>query len=177
MDPRFLVVGHVRKPHGTRGELVVEPLTDHPDAVFAAGSELRVSDAEGEAPDELLPPLRVEAARPHRGGLLVLFEGLADRDRAEFLRSRYLLRPFEKIEPLDEGELFQHQLLGLTVVTQEGAEIGTVREVYEHEPAPLLAVETPTREILVPFAREIILEWDLEAGRLVVDPPEGLLDL
>jgi len=177
MDPRFLVVGYFRKPHGTRGEMVVEPLTDFPDSAFASGSELRVSDPDGEAPDELLPPLQVESARPHRGGLLVRFRGIEDRNRLEFLRNRYLLRPFEAAEPLQADELFHHQLLELTVVTREGVEVGTVREVYEHQPVELLAVTTGKGEILIPFTREIVVGWDLEAGRLTVDPPEGLLDL
>jgi 16S rRNA processing protein RimM len=63
------------------------------------------------------------------------------------------------------------------VITREGVEVGRIREVYEHEPVDLLAVVTADREILIPFTREIVVEWDLGAGRLVVDPPEGLLDL
>lgn len=176
-DPPFLIVGHLRRPHGTRGEMFVEPLTDFPETVFGEGSELRVSDPEGQLPDELFPPLRVDESRPHKGGLLVRFEGIHDRDRVDFIRNRYLLRPFAEAEPLAEGELFRHQLPGLDVVTVAGEEVGRVREVYEHQPADLLLVETGDREILVPFTREVVVSWDLDSGRLVVDPPEGLLDL
>jgi 16S rRNA processing protein RimM len=176
-DPPFLIVGHLRRPHGTRGEVFVEPLTETPEKVFREGSELRVSDPEGASPDELFPPLRVEGARPHKGGVLVRFEGIQDRDRLGFIRNRYLLCPFDDLEPLAEGELFQHQLPGLEVVTTGGTTVGRVRELYEHEPAVLLLVDVGDREILIPFTREVVVSWDLEAGRLVVDPPEGLLEL
>jgi 16S rRNA processing protein RimM len=176
-DPSFLIVGHLRRPHGTRGEVFVELLTDFPEKVFQEGAELRVSDPEGTSPDEVFPPLRVEASRPHKDGILVQFAGIEDRDRLGFIRNRYLLCPFGRLEPLAEGEIFQHQLPGLEVVTVEGATVGRVREVYEHEPAVLLLVELADREILIPFTREVVVSWDLEASRLVVDPPEGLLDL
>jgi 16S rRNA processing protein RimM len=176
-DPSFLIVGHLRRPHGTRGEVFVEPLTDFPEKVFREGTELRVSDLDGTNPDELFPPLRIEANRPHKGGMLVRFVGIEDRDRLDFIRNRYLLCPFDRLEPLAEGELFQHQLPGLEVVTTEGTGVGRIREVYEHEPAVLLLVEGDDRELLIPFTREVVVSWDLEAGRLVVDPPEGLLDL
>ena len=177
MEPSFLVVGHLRRPHGTRGDIFVEPLTDHPDTVFAPGARLRVSDPDGDAPDELFPPLEVTEVRPHRNGLLVRFQGIQDRDRLDFFRNRYLLIPFEQAAPLAQGELFQHQLVGLTVVTGEGDQVGTVREIYDQGPVDLLAVTTEEGEILIPFTREVVVEWDLEERRLVVDPPEGLLDL
>ena len=177
MEPSFLVVGHLRRPHGTRGDIFVEPLTDHPDTVFASGAQVRVSGPDGDVPDGLLPPLEIAEARPHRDGLLVRFQGIQDRDRLDFFRNRYLLIPFDQAAPLAEGEVFQHQLVGLTVVTRAGDHVGTVREIYDRGPVDLLAVTTREREILIPFTREVVVEWDLEERRLVVDPPEGLLDL
>jgi 16S rRNA processing protein RimM len=155
----------------------VKPLTDHPESVFALGVVLRMAGDEGEAPDPDLPPLRVEATRPFQGGLLVHFGGVTTRDAAERLRGRYLVAPFETLAQLEEGELFFHQLLGLRVRTVEGREIGRVEEVYELDPADLLEVRGPEGTLLIPFSERIVREVDVDAGWVVIDPPEGLLDL
>jgi 16S rRNA processing protein RimM len=177
-DPPFVVVGHVTRPHGTKGEFFIWSLTDRPESTFVPGIRIRVADASGQEPDPLFPPLEVEEARPFRKGYLVRFLGVEDRTRGEILRGRYLLRSFEETEPLDEGELFYHQLLGLTVHTPDGSEVGRVLEVYDLRPVDLLEVSRGRDDsILIPFTREIVVEWDLEKGRLVVNPPEGLLDL
>lgn len=176
--PPFLVVGHLNKPHGTKGELFVWPLTDHPGSVFAPGVTLRVANAEGDAPDPFFPALKIETVRPYRRGFLVKFVGTADRDGAERLRDRYLLRPFEEVEGLAEGEVFYHQLLGLFVETVDGTPVGRVVEVYEIRPADMLAVEDDHgRSRLIPFTKQVVRAVDVEGGRLVIDPPEGLLDL
>lgn len=174
--PEHLVVGQVTKAHGTRGEVLVWPLTDSEEEVFAAGSELVLGDAEGElgpSPE----PLTVERARPFRRGLLVKFEEIEDRTRAEEVARRYLLASTEQLAPLTEGEVFYHQLLGLEVFTTEGWHVGRVREVYDAEPADLLEVKGERRLHLIPFLERIVREIDLEGGRLVIDPPPGLLDV
>jgi 16S rRNA processing protein RimM len=176
-DPPFVVVGHITKPHGTKGEFHVWPLTDRPDSTFLPGMELRIGDREGERPDEFFPPVRIASVRPYRRGFLVRFEGVEDRDRADFLRDRYLVRPFEEIEPAEEDEVFYHELLGMRVATADGRELGRVREVYSLEPADLLDVSDGKREYLIPFSRRVVVETDVPGRRLVIDPPEGLLDL
>ena len=176
-DPEVVVVGHMSKLHGTRGEILVWPLTDRPDTTFQPGVDLLVSDDAGSDPDPAFPPVRVLAVRPYRKGLLVFFEGIEDRDRAELLRDRYLLRTFDEIEPLKEEEIFYHQLLGLLVVTTDGLEVGRVKEVYELSPTDLLEIEGEEKNHLIPFTRKVIVEWSVEEGRMVIDPPEGLLDL
>ena len=173
-DPRFLAVGHLAKAHGTKGELFVHPLTNHLDRVYAPGAVLLLGDEE---PDPDLPPLRVVSTRPLRGGLLVSFGGVEDRNRAELLRGRYLFLETEALAPLAEDELFYHDLLGMRVVTVGGAEVGRVTEVYEVEPAHLLAVRGDTGEHLIPLRRELVVELDVEGRRMVIDPPEGLLEL
>lgn len=177
-DPPFVVVGHVSRPHGTKGEFFVWPLTDHPDSTFVPGVRLHVADASGEQPDPVFPLLEVEEARSYRKGFLLRFVGVDDRTRGEVLRDRYLLRPFHETEPLEDGEIFYHQLLGLMVSTLDGDEVGRVLEVYALRPVDLLEVARGQDDsVLIPFTREIVVEWDVEEGRLVVDPPEGLLDL
>jgi 16S rRNA processing protein RimM len=174
-DPRFLVVGHLNKPHGTKGELFVWPLTDHPESVYAPGAFVHLADAEGKEPDPELGSLRITAVRPFRNGFLVCFEGVTDRNRAEELRGRYLVMPIEQLEPLAEGELFYHQLLGMEVVTKEGRHVGEIVEVYELRPAAMLEVRGPDGEVMIPYLSHIVVEVDAEARRMVIDPPEGLL--
>jgi 16S rRNA processing protein RimM len=176
-DPPFVVVGQIAKPHGTKGEFYVWPLTDRPGSTFAEGVTLRVADVTGNVPDPDLPPLVVTAARAHRKGHLVSFEGIEDRGAAELLHGRYLVRPFAETEPLDEGEIFYHQLLGLMVETEAGERIGPIVEVYHLKPRDLIEVEREGRTLLIPFHREVVRRWDLSRGTLTVRPPEGLLDL
>ena len=142
--PEHLVVGHVSKVHGTKGELFIWPLTDHPDQVFAQGQELVLGDREGRIEEEAAPVV-VERVRPFKRGVLVKLEGLEDRHAVEHLAQRYLLAPVEGLEPLEEGELFYHQVLGLVVETESGEVLGRVREVFETEPTDLLEVEGEAR--------------------------------
>ncbi len=176
-EPEFVVVGHVSKPHGTKGEVYVWSLTDRPASTFQPDLTLLVADGDGRDPDPDLPALRLVAARPYRKGFLVLFEGIHDRDGADTLRDRYLLRRLEDTEPLAEGEIFYHQVLGLRVVTTDGNEVGRVTEVFEVEPAALLEVEGPSRSFLIPFTNQVVLACSVEDGTIVIDPPQGLLDL
>jgi 16S rRNA processing protein RimM len=177
-DPELIVVGHLSKKHGTKGEIYVWPLTDHPEATFLPGMTLLLSRPGSDVPDETLPAAEIIAVRPYRRGYLLFLEGVRDRNASELLRDRYLLRPFADTEPLDEGEIFYHQLLGMTIVTKDGEEIGKVREVYGLRPAELLDIERADgSSLLIPFLQEVIVNWDTEARRMTIDPPEGLLDL
>jgi len=167
----------VTKPHGTRGEVFVWPLTDRPEEVFAPDRQLIVGDEQGNAVSGE-PELEIERVRPFKRGLLVKFRGLADRNAVEFLAQRYLLAPMEALAPLDEDEVFYHQLLGMEVVTVEGEVVGRVREVYETEPTHLLEVEGAEKRLhLIPFAERIVREIDVDGGRMVIEPPAGLLDI
>lgn len=176
-DPSYLVVGHLNKVHGTRGEFLVWPLTDHPEGTFAPGVVLFLGTGEGGGPDPELPRLRVEGARPHKRGYLVRFAGVTDRNAAEALRGHYLMRPADEVEPPDEDELFYHELLGMTVELPDGTVVGEIVEVYETASADLLEVKGPERTHMIPFLADLVVEVDLDEARLVVDPPEGLLEV
>ncbi len=175
--PEHLVVGHLARAHGTKGELFVWPLTDQPEDVFVEGMALHLGDEDGLL-DEAAAALVVEWSRPFKRGELVKFAGVDDRTGAETLAGRYVLAERTALAPLEEDEVYYHQLLGLTVETTDGRRVGTVREVYETEPADLLEVKAPDGRLhLVPFAARIVRQLDVAGGRLVIEPPEGLLDL
>ncbi len=176
-DPRYLVIGHINKPHGTKGEIFVWPLTDHPESVFAPGVSLFQADEQGREPDPALGTLHILDVRPFRNGYLVTFRDVRDRNQAEAFRGKYLMLPIESLAPLEEGQVFYHQLLGMQVETKLGVSLGKITEVYELRPATMLEVRGPEGEVLIPYLSHIVVQVDAEARRMVIDPPEGLLDL
>ena len=175
--PSHLVVGHLNKAHGTKGELFLWPLTANPDEAFAAGAELYLADEAGENPDPSFAEVRVQAMRPFKRGFLIRLEGIGSPSQAEWLAGRYVLRPFAEVSPLEEGEIFYHELLGTRVESRHGEAIGEVVEVYELTPVHLLQVARESGTVLIPFARDMVRRLDREGKRLVMDLPDGLLDL
>jgi len=174
--PDLTIVGRVRRAHGIHGELVIEPLTDAPDAVFAAGRRVFAGTVSGDpAPDER--ELVVEESRPFKGGWIVAFIGISDRNEAERWRERYLLAPVDELAPLGENEVYLHDLPGLRVVLAETDEvIGEVTDVYELPQGVMLDVRREKGSVLIPFSAEIVTRLDLVDRRIVIAPPNGLLE-
>jgi 16S rRNA processing protein RimM len=167
-----LVVGEIVRPHGVRGEVVVDVTTDEPEARYAIGTALAT-----DPPDA--GPLTVEAVRPHLGRLLVAFEGVPDRDAAQDLRGVKLCVDSADIpEPEDPDEFSDYQLVGLTAVARDGQRLGEVVRVDHGPAADLLVLRLPDgRDALVPFVKAIVPEVDLAERRIVLTPPGGLLEL
>ena len=161
-EPALAVVGLIRNAQGIRGEVVVEVLTDAPDAVFASGRRVFVGDKTGGVTFGSETALEVEEARPFKGGLIVKFDSLADRNAAELLRGRYLLAPFEELEPLREDEVYLHDLIGMSVALDTGEKVGEVKSYYELPQGLMLEVKTEKGTVLVPYRSEIIERIDRE---------------
>ncbi|MGH9280712.1 MAG: ribosome maturation factor RimM [Acidimicrobiales bacterium] len=155
---RLLEVGEIVKPHGLRGEVVVRLVTNHPEARFAPGSVLESDDG----------PLEVVSGRPHQDRWLVTFRGVDDRTAAESLRHRVLRAPPFEGDDL-EGELWVHELIGAEVVDAGGVRRGVVEAVEANPASDLLVLDG---ERLVPLTFVV----SHEPGRVVIDPPRGLLD-
>ncbi|UCC75270.1 MAG: 16S rRNA processing protein RimM [Gemmatimonadota bacterium] len=172
----FLIVGEIRKAHGIKGECFVSPATDDVAGIYSKGRSLLVGDSEGR-PDESGLALTIAGAREFKGGLIVRFDGVRQRNAAELLRGRTLLIEQAAARPLAEGEYFLHDLAGLEVCTTEGDVVGRVVEIYEGGPGHMLGVDDGARELLIPLSQEIVREVDLKAGRIVIDAIPGLLDL
>jgi 16S rRNA processing protein RimM len=171
-----LVVGRIGRPHGIRGEVSVEVRTDDPDDRFAAGRALATVPAES-------GPLTIERVRWHSGRLLVHFAGIDDRDAAGDLRGVMLVIDSADLPPCgDPEEFYDHELIGLAVMTVDGEKIGTVIDV-RHLGQDLLVIDRADGhagagqqgEVLVPFVAALVPEVDVAAGRVVIDPPPGLL--
>ncbi|MGW4795141.1 ribosome maturation factor RimM [Nonomuraea sp. NPDC004297] len=164
-----LVVGRIGRPHGVRGDVTVEVRTDDPELRFAAGTPIATDPADR-------GPLVIVARRWHKGALLVTFEGVADRDAAEELRGTLLVIDSAEVAPSDDPDEFHdHQLIGLAVETVSGEPVGRVEDVLHHGQDLLVVRRQGQEDVLIPFVKALVPEVDPEAGRLVVDPPEGLL--
>lgn len=166
-----VVVGRIGRPHGVRGDVNVESRTDEPDRRFATGTVL-ATDHVG------YPQLTVEGYRWHSGRLLLHFEGVDDRSAVEGLRGVLLSTDVDPGEaPDDPDEFYDHQLVGLAVEDLQGAALGTVSEVVHGAQDLLVVMRAGGGQVMIPFVGALVPEVDVAAGRLVVDLPDGLLDL
>ncbi|MDQ1701914.1 MAG: rRNA processing protein RimM [Frankiaceae bacterium] len=170
-----LVVGRIGRPHGVRGEVTVEVRTDDVDRRFAAGATLETDPTER-------GPLTVVRARPHSGRLLVAFEEMTNREGAEAMRGTLLVAD-STTSPASEDpdEFWDHDLVGLAAVTTAGTALGHVVEVMHLPGQDVLVIGAvgadgaDGAEVMVPFVAAIVPEVDLANGRVVIDPPDGLL--
>ena len=172
-----VVVGRIGKPHGIKGEVTVELRTDEPDRRFADGAELSTQTPQGTAPHGPDRPrsLTVRSTRWHQSRLLVTFEEVADRDAAEAARGLVLVTQVPEDEvPEDPEEFYDHQLVGLRVVTTDGTAVGEVDSIAHGAAQDLLVVKVGDREVLVPFVAALVPEVDVAGGRIVVDDRPGL---
>lgn len=174
--PELLIVGRLRKAHGIHGALVVEPLTDAPAAVFAAGRRLLVGTPSGE-PDPAGRALVVETARAQPdGSVIVQFEGVADRTAAERWRHRYLLAHAADLAPPADGEVYVHELPGMTVELPSGESLGSVSHVLELPQGLALEITHGARTAILPFHADFVRRVDRAARRIVAVPPNGLFE-
>lgn len=169
-----LVVGRVVKAHGISGEVVVDVRTDDPESRFAAGAALRGKPRGGGKTRSFV----VEAAREHGGRMLVRLADVGDRDTADGLRGTLFVVDTADLPAIDDpDEFYDHELEGLRVRTVDGLDIGVVAEVLHTAAGELLSVHREDgSEVLVPFVEAIVPSVSL-AGGVVIDPPEGLLDM
>lgn len=170
------MVGRVRRAHGLRGELVVESLSDEPDAIFAPGRRVFAGTRAGALADDALE-LRILRSSPFKGGWIVAFDGIGDREVADAWKDRFFLLPENEVEPPAEGEVFIHALVGMRVVHVNGSAIGEVAAVLELPQGLLIDVKRDGRKnVLLPFNDHTVTGVDTESRVIGVDPVEGLLD-
>ncbi len=165
-EPRFLVVGRVRAPHGVRGELRIRILTDFPER-FQEQAELWMG-----TPPQLVV---VQRARVRGNEAWVKLVGFDDRNAVEGFRGSDVLIPLEQAMPLPEDTYYIHEIVGLEVWTDEGERLGVVSDVLSLPANDVYVVDADETEIWLPAIEDVILEIDPEEGRMVVRLLPGLL--
>ena len=161
-DP--VLVGRVIRPRGLIGELIIEPLSDHPSR-FEAGAELWLGET----------AMTIAKARPDGQRWVVLFEGVSSRDEAEVLRGSELVVDSSSLSPLDDDSYYFHDLVGCRLEDSEGTYLGTVTGVVPGTPG-WLEFDRDGKSALIPMVRAFLSEVDIAGRRIVLDPPAGLVD-
>ena len=162
-----LVVGRIGRAHGVLGEATIEVQTDDPDIRFQIGNKLTLDDGK---------QLTIRSSRWHNQILLLAFEGVTDRNQIEELRDQLISSDVD-LDSLAPGEYHFQQLIGCEVFQQNGELIGAVDEIVKLPGQDLLSVNRAGAQVLIPMVKQIIIEIDVSAKKIVVNPPEGLLDV
>lgn len=165
------VVGRIARAHGNRGQVVVDPETDFPETRFKAGSVLQVRRR------DTIESLTIEHVRFHRGRPIIGLAGVDTMDAAEALAGAELRVDPDTLHALPAGSFYQHDLIGCWTETPDGRRIGRVTSVEGSAAGSRLVVQGGSGEILIPLAEGICVSVDVAARKIVVEPPEGLLDL
>lgn len=170
-EPRFLIIGQVRKPHGLRGELKVAVHTDDPER-FKLLDTVYISRRFDDANPK---PVGLKSVRFQGETALLKLEGYDSPETAGTLRKYYLHVPLEDAIPLEEGEYYLYQLLGLDVYTVDGEHLGELTNVIETGANNVFEVKGKRGEILLPDIDDVIKAIDFDAKRMTIEPLPGLL--
>jgi 16S rRNA processing protein RimM len=165
------VVGRVARTHGHRGQVIVNPDTDFVEERFRVGAELWARRA------GRIERVRITAMRVHQGRPVVAIEGVATMTEAEAWAGTELRVPVAELEALPDGTFYRHDLVGCRVETVRGGLVGDVAAVEGELAGSRLVVKGPGGEVLIPLAQAICVVIDIPGRRIVVDPPEGLLEV
>jgi 16S rRNA processing protein RimM len=167
----MVLVGRIARPHGHRGQVIVDPATDFPEERFAAGAILHTLR------DGRPGTVTIAAMRIHQGRPVLALEGIETMNEAELLAGLELRVPESELTALPEGTYYEHDLIGCRLVTTDGREVGTVRTIEGGGGMIRLIAGSGRGEIQVPLVHEICVAIDVVHKRIMIDPPEGLLDV
>lgn len=170
LNSELVAIAKIVRTRGLRGEVVADVLTDFPER-FEGLENVAAVLADGERHE-----LKIEKFWFQKDRVVLKFEGYDKIDTAETLRGAEICVPESEAVELDEDEFFDWELIGCAVETVGGETIGTVREIMRTGGTEVLLIDGPEKELMIPFAESICVEVDIENKRIVVDPPEGLLE-
>ncbi len=169
--PEYVVIGQVLRPHGVRGALRVLPLTDHPRR-FEKNRIVFLSH-QGQKRQRF----SIAQALMADGGVVLLqLAELTSREAAAEWRGAIVEIPGEEVTPLPAGEYYIFELIGLGVETQNGQKIGTLCDIQSYPWHDIYVVRNDQREYLIPAVAEIIVKVDTQAGVIIINAIDGLLD-
>ena len=172
-DARHMVVGRLRKPHGLKGDLTLFPITDVPDTVFAPGRAVWLVGLDGAT---VAGPVTIERSRSYHREWLIKFAGADRREAIDPWRGLFLAVRADELAPPEGDEVYLHELDGFAVRLPDETPLGLVSAVYELPSGLMIEVQGPKREFLLPYKKEFVREVDRAGRRLVVTPPEGLIE-
>ena len=164
------LVGRIARPHGIRGQVIVNPETDFPDDRFQPGAELFIERG-GQ-----VETLRVTTVRFHRQRPVIGIEGVDTVDAAASLAGHELRVPIERLAALPPDTFYRHDLIGCLVETRDGRTVGVVADVEGSMTGSRLVVDGAVGEVLIPLVAPICTVVDPAAKRILIDPPEGLIE-
>ena len=167
----YALVGRVARAHGNRGQVIVNPETDFLEERFRAGNVVHVTRG------GRVEALRIAEVRFHKGRPVIRFEGVETMNDAEAMAGLELRVPAGELEPLPEGVFYRHDLVGCRVETLAGVAVGQVAAVEGDYGASRLVLREAVGEVLIPLAAHICVRVDIAARLIVIDPPEGLIDV
>lgn len=163
-EPVYLVVGKLRRPHGIAGEMLFE-MTSESIQLFNPGKQVYVGDEKNLH--------RISALRQTNKLWLISLEGVENREQAALLRNQWVFARMEDLKPLSGDRFYHYEVLGMSVVDENGTFFGEVREILETGANDVYVVETPTgQEILIPAVKSVILNIERDTKKIVVRPQE-----
>jgi len=168
---RMAVVGRIARAHGIKGQVIVNPETDFPEQRFRPDAQLFTK--RGAA----VETVRLTSVRFQQGRPVIGIQGVNDMNAAITWAGAELRVPVSQLVPLADGVFYHHDLVGCRVETAAGDEVGEVSGVEGTAGSSRLVVQTKRGETLVPLVHEICRSIDMAAKKIVIDPPEGLLEL
>ncbi|ANT60460.1 16S rRNA processing protein RimM [Salipiger sp. CCB-MM3] len=165
----MICVGALGGAFGVNGEVRLKSFTADPEAI---ADYAPLTNEDGSRSFDL------QITRPLKGGFAARLSGVRTKEEADALKGVQLYAPRDRLPDLPDDEFYHADLIGLMVLDTGGAKIGTVKAVLNHGAADLLELQVPgaSSTVLLPFTREVVPTVDLASGRIIADPPEGLLD-
>lgn len=170
LNSELVAIAKIVRTRGLRGELAADVLTDFPER-FEGLVDVTAVLADGERRE-----LKIEKFWFQKDRVVLKFEGFDKIESAEILRDAEICVPESEVIKLENDEFFDWELIGCEVETVGGETIGNVREIMRTGGTEVLLIDGPEKEMMVPFAESICVDVDIEKKRIVVDPPEGLLE-
>lgn len=172
LQPKYLQLGDILRPHGIKGELRVRVLTDYPERL----PKLKRVYLGGTPTDPKPKPYTIEKVRFDRQYALITFQDVTDRDQADLLRGLALMVALEDAIPLEEGEVYLFQLIGMSVVLEDGTDLGEIIDIAETGGNDNYIVKSKELgEFAIPAIPQVVLKIDADAQQVIIRPMEGLL--